>query len=53
MAKLFDGANRYIVFMQVLALLVGVCFTSPLSEKRLRLLTRSSPEGNEVSNTVG
>ena len=43
MAKLFDGANRYIVFMQVLALLAGVCFTSPQPEKGPRLLTRSNP----------
>ena len=53
MAKLIDGANRYILFIQVLALLVSVCFTSPLlqlSEKPPRLL-RSS-EGNAVSNGV-
>ena len=43
MAKLFDGTNRYIVFMQVLALLAGVCFTSPQPEKGPRLLTRSNP----------
>ena len=48
MAKLFDEANRHILFIQVLALLVGVCFTSPvlqISENRPR---RSSPEGNAV-----
>ena len=52
MAKLFDGVNRYILFIQLLALLVGVCFISPslqLSEKRL--LPRNS-EGNAVSNTA-
>ena len=59
MAKLFDGANRYVLFIQVLALLVSVCFTSPLlqsSEKPPRLLRRSpprSPEGKAVSTTVG
>ena len=61
MAKLFDGANRCILFIQVLALLVGVCFASPLlqsSEKPPRLLRRSpprrsSPEGKAVSTTVG
>ena len=52
MAKLFDGANRYILFIQLLALLLGVCFISPslqLSEKRL--LPRNT-EGNAVSNTA-
>ena len=52
MAKLFDEAYRYILFLQVLALLVGECVTSPLlqlSEKRPRLQRRSSPEGNAVS----
>ena len=57
MTKLFDGANRYILFIQVLALLVSVCFTSSflqLSEKPPRLLRRSpprrsSPEGKAVS----
>ena len=53
MAELFDGANRCILFIQVLALLVSVCFTSPLlqsSENPPRQLRRSSPEGNAVSN---
>ena len=57
MARLFDGTNRYILLIQVLALLVSVCFTSPLlqlSEKPPRLLRRSpprrsSPEGKAVS----
>ena len=56
MAELFDGANRSILFIQVLALLVSVCFTSPLlqsSENPPQQLRRSSPEGNAVSNTVG
>ena len=56
MAKLFDGANRYILFIQVLALLVSVCFTSPLiqsSENPPRQPRRKSPEGNAVSYTVG
>ena len=62
MAKFFDGANRYILFIQVSALLVSVCFASlllQLSEnpqrplKRRSPLKRSSPEGNSVSNTVG
>ena len=50
MAKL----NRYLLFIQVLALLVSECFTSPLlqlSEKTPRLLRRS-PEGNALSNGV-
>ena len=54
MAKLFDGANRYILLIQVLAQLVSVCFTSPLlqlSEKPPQLLRRSS-EGNAVGNSV-
>ena len=52
MAKLFDGLNRYISFIQ--ALLVSVCFASPLlqlAEKPPQLLRRSS-EGNTVGNTV-
>ena len=50
-AKLFDEANRYILFIQVLALLLGVCFTFPLlqmSKNQPRLLGRSNPEGNAV-----
>lgn len=54
MAKLFDRVHRYIVFIQVLALLVCVCFTSLLlqsSEKSPQLLRKSS-EGNAVTYTV-
>ena len=56
MAKLFDEANRCISFIQVLALLASVCLASPhlqMSENRLRLQKRSSPEGNAVSIYCG